>query len=430
MKLCQSLSGCYLALMKEFIASLGQVCAVIGAQWGDEGKGKAVDALAEHFDVIARASGGANAGHTIIFDGKKHVFHLLPSGSFHAGRKIILGAGMVIHLPTLLEEIAELEQSGVEILPRLTVSHAAHIVLDCYKDIDAALEERRAETAGKIGTTKRGIGPAYMFKAMRAGIRMESLTRSIVELRGEIAAIADMARSLFGVSADVDREFELLRQAADSLRGCIAGAGEIAEFLNSKKSRILIEGAQATLLDLDHGTYPYVTSSATTAAGAMHGLGMPPRRLSSCIGVAKAYCTRVGEGEFTTEAAEPAAGRLRERGREFGATTGRPRRCGWLSIPDLRHSAIINGFDLWNITKLDVLDAEEAIPVGMGSDDSGNVVWQRMPGWMASTAGITEFEKLPKAAQAYIRFIEEQTNIPVRLIGTGQERGQMIVKKI
>lgn len=430
MKLCQSLSGCYLALMKEFIASLGQVCAVIGAQWGDEGKGKAVDALAEHFDVIARASGGANAGHTIIFDGKKHVFHLLPSGSFHADRKIILGAGMVIHLPTLLEEIAELEQSGVEILPRLTVSPAAHIVLDCYKDIDAALEERRAETAGKIGTTKRGIGPAYMFKAMRAGMRMESLTRSIVELRGKIAAIADMARSLFGVSADVDREFELLRQAADSLRGCIAGAGEIAEFLNSKKSRILIEGAQATLLDLDHGTYPYVTSSATTAAGAMHGLGMPPGRLSSCIGVAKAYCTRVGEGEFTTEAAEPAAGRLRERGGEFGATTGRPRRCGWLSIPDLRHSAIINGFDLWNITKLDVLDAEEAIPVGMGSDDSGNVVWQRMPGWMASTAGITEFEKLPKAAQAYIRFIEEQTNIPVRLIGTGQERGQMIVKKI
>ncbi|MBI2635830.1 adenylosuccinate synthase [Candidatus Peregrinibacteria bacterium] len=416
--------------MNEFIASLGQICAVIGAQWGDEGKGKAVDALTEHFDVIARASGGANAGHTIIFDGKKRVFHLLPSGSFHAGKKIILGAGMVIHLPTLLKEIAELGQSGVEILPRLTISSAAHIVLDCYKDIDAALEERRAETAGKIGTTKRGIGPAYMFKAMRAGIRMESLTRSAAELRREIATIADMARSLFGVSADADGELELLRQAADSLRGCIAGADEIAEFLNSKKSRILIEGAQATLLDLDHGTYPYVTSSATTAAGAIHGLGMAPRRLSSCIGVAKAYCTRVGEGEFITEAAEPAAGRLRERGGEYGATTGRPRRCGWLSIPNLRRSATINGFDCWNITKLDVLDAESEIPVFMETGGSGALSWKKLPGWQASTVGATDFGELPERAQDFIAFIEQETQIPVRLIGTGQRRGEMIVRNV
>lgn len=412
--------------MQKLLKNLGPVSAVIGAQWGDEGKGKAVDILSEHFDVVARACGGANAGHTIVVQGKKHVFHLLPSGCLHEGKPVVLGAGMVIHLPTLLEEIALLESAGISIMDRLYISHAAHIVFEYHKQIDAILEEwRTAEKGQGIGTTKRGIGPAYMDKAARSGIRMEHLSGNMKE---ELTQKSGMLEKQFGVKVDVALELSSLAAAQKKLAPCITNVPTLLHEALMDKKTILLEGAQATLLDIDHGTYPYVTSSGTTIAGALQGLGLAPHALTSCIGVAKAYCTRVGSGDFPAEAEEEIADKLRQRGGEYGATTGRPRRCGWLDISDLRYAAVLNGFSAWNITKLDVLDDFTEIPVSMGKDKEGRVQYEVLPGWNASTQGITSFGDLPKEAQNYIRFIEKQTGIPASLIGTGQGREEMIVQ--
>jgi adenylosuccinate synthase len=412
--------------VEHLLTSLGPVCAVIGAQWGDEGKGKAIDLLAEHFDVIARACGGANAGHTIVVNGKKHVFRLLPSGSLHQGKPVFLGAGMVIHLPTLLEEIATLEAAGISIANRLSISSQAHILFDFHKDIDAVREERRAKLLGKgIGTTKKGIGPAYMDKAARSGIRMERL---FDDLRTALQRQSEETNQMYGLKIDVEAELKNIEEARKVLKGRIAPNLPMMLWqLRMEGKRILIEGAQATLLDIDHGTYPYVTSSQTTAAGALQGLGLAPKALTSCIGVAKAYCTRVGEGAFETEVEGETGDRLRKRGGEYGSVTGRPRRCGWLSLPDLKYAATVNGYDCWNITKLDVLDEEETIPVGIDVKD-GKAVYKNFPGWKSSTQGITAFEKLPKNAQALLSFIETETGIPVRMIGTGQGREHMIIR--
>jgi len=408
--------------VQKLLSSLGPCCAVIGAQWGDEGKGKAIDLLAEHFEVVARACGGANAGHTIVVNGKKHVFHLLPSGALHPGKTVVLGAGMVIHLPTLLEEIRTLEENGIEVVSRLWISHAAHILFEYHKDVDGALEERRVKVKGKgIGTTRRGIGPAYMDKAARCGIRMERLG---TDLRKELAERSADLHAMYGITVDTDRELQNLADAWKVLKGRVT---DIVPLLRKSKS-ILIEGAQATLLDLDHGTYPYVTSSFTTVTGALQGLGLPPSALTSCIGVAKAYCTRVGEGDFLTEVTGETGERLRKRGGEYGSTTGRPRRCGWLNIEDLNRGALLNGFTHWNITKLDVLDEEPEIPVALGTGSDGNARCQTLPGWKTSTVGVTDFKQLPDAAQRFLRFVEEQTHVPAALIGTGPGREQMIVR--
>jgi len=409
--------------VKSLLKSLGPVSAIIGAQWGDEGKGKVTDLLAAHFDVIARACGGANAGHTIVVGGKKHVFHLLPAGSLHEGKPVVLGSGMVIHLPTLLEEIRTLKDAGIDLMDRLLISPAAHIVFQYHKDIDAALEERRSKG---IGTTRRGIGPAYMDKAARTGVRMERLCD---DLRPELLSRAKELRNMYGVTVNVDAEMEALSQAKELLRSTIVASlpNLMRDFLERKKS-ILIEGAQATLLDIDHGTYPYVTSSSTTAAGALQGLGLPPNVLHSCIGVAKAYCTRVGAGDFPTEETGARGERIRERGGEYGATTGRPRRCGWLHLPDLQYSVTVNGFTHINLTKLDVLDEEEEIPLGVGTAPDGMTRYERMPGWKSSTSGLTSFKALPKQAQAYVHRIEEFTGVKVALIGTGPGREEMIVR--
>lgn len=416
--------------MEKLLSSLGQVSAIIGAQWGDEGKGKVTDILSEHFQVIARASGGANAGHTIVVNGKKHVFHLLPSGCLHEGKKIFLGGGMVIHLPTLLGEIELLRQSGVDIVPRLRIASHAHLVMDFHKDIDAALEEMRSQgTGSKLGTTKRGIGPAYMDKAGRTGLRVEHLEMDEKVLREIIEGKAGFIESTYGVSVNVKQEVKNILDAKETLWQSIAYEAVSELYDNYANGQtILIEGAQATLLDIDHGTYPYVTSSTTTATGALHALGLPPQSLSSCIGVVKAYCTRVGSGPFFTEAPEEDANRLRERGGEYGATTGRPRRCGWLNLPDVQYATMINGYTHWNLTKLDVLDEEENIPIGVGYGQDGQVVYENLPGWKVSTAGIKEFEELPSQAQQYIHFIEEHTGLPVSFIGTGQGRKEMIIR--
>ncbi len=410
--------------MKKLLSDLGRCTAIIGAQWGDEGKGKVTDILGEHFDVIARASGGANAGHTIVVGGKKHVFHLLPAGCLHEGKPVVLGSGMVIHLPTLLEEIETLKQSGIDLLPRLHISGGAHILFDFHKQIDAAMEERRG--AKGIGTTKRGIGPAYMDKAARTGVRMEHLTS---DLRSVLEEKAKEVKAMWNIDLDIAGELASLKTAADALGSTIIPSlPEFFRKLIAEDKTILIEGAQAVLLDLDHGSYPYVTSSQTTAAGALQGLGLPPSILSSCIGVAKAYCTRVGSGDFLTEAEGEAENRLRERGGEYGATTGRPRRCGWLHLPDIRYGAFINGFTAINLTKLDVLDELDEIPVGTGVTADGKPVLEKLAGWKSSTKGITEYNKLPKAAQDYVAFIEKNIGVPVRLIGTGQGREEIIVR--
>lgn len=407
--------------VKSLVASLGPVCAVIGAQWGDEGKGKVIDLLSEHYDIIARACGGANAGHTIVVGGRKHVFHLLPSGALHPHTAVVIGSGLVLHLPTLLEEIKTLKEAGIDVLPRLFISSEAHILFNFHRDIDTALEEQRAAREGKgIGTTKRGIGPAYMDKAQRVGTRMESL---MGDLKPVLAAHAERVQRLYGVGVDQAKEIMDLEAARSILGSRIVDTVSLLHDRLHEGEKILIEGAQASMLDLDHGTYPYVTSSATTLAGALQGLGLPPRVLTSCIGVAKAYCTRVGEGTFPAEAQKEIANRLRERGGEYGATTGRPRRCGWLSIPDLKRAAVINGISHWNITKLDVLDEETEIPVFMGAG-----VWKKFPGWMRSTVGVTAFAKLPKEAQDFVGFIEQETGAPASLIGTGPGREQMVVR--
>ena len=414
--------------MQNLIQSLGPVTAVIGAQWGDEGKGKVIDILAPHFTVVARACGGANAGHTIVVNGKKHVFRLLPSGSLHTDVQVLLGAGMVIHLPTLLEEIQFLEQSGIELCSRLHIASAAHIVFDYHKEIDSVLEERRSRVKGEgIGTTKKGIGPAYMEKAARSGLRLEALQESDVLLRSELAARAVAVSEMYGIEVHEEQEYKNLLGAKKILSKKIVQSAEFLAEARAQHKKILIEGAQATLLDVDHGTYPFGTSSSTTAAGAMQGLGLPPQTLTSVIGVAKAYCTRVGSGAFPTEVEGEIGQRLRDRGGEYGSVTGRPRRCGWLSIPDLNYSAAINGFLCWNITKLDVLDEEDEIPVAIEMKSS-KPVYKKFPGWKTSTVGITDFSKLPKHAKAFLTFIEEATKIPIALIGTGQGREEMVVR--
>lgn len=400
------------------------ISAVIGAQWGDEGKGKLIDLLAENFDVVARACGGANAGHTIVVGGKKHVFRLLPSGCLHGHAEIVLGSGMVIHLPTLLEEIGLLRDAGIDIVPRLRISKEAHMLFEFHKEIDGVLEDRRSKTGKGIGTTRRGIGPAYMDKAARTGIRMEKLGEDV---RGELQKRAADLKAFYGITLDADGEQKQLNAAAALVQSCVTDTVALIGRYRDSGKRILIEGAQATLLDLDHGTYPYVTSSSTTIAGALQGLGIPPNALGEVIGVAKAYCTRVGAGDFLTEVEGETAERLRERGGEYGSVTKRPRRCGWLHLPDLQRSAMINGFACWNITKLDVLDTEDVVPVGVG-ENKGKAVIKEFHGWKTSTVGITDFKQLPKEAQELVLFIEKETGIPVRYLGTGQGREQMIVR--
>jgi adenylosuccinate synthase len=400
------------------------VLAIIGAQWGDEGKGKIIDFLAQDYDIVARACGGANAGHTIVVGGTKHIFRLLPSGCLRPEITVVLGSGMVIHLPTLLEEIDLLRQCGIDILPRLKISREAHIVFDVHKAIDAAMEERRAQSAGGIGTTRRGIGPAFMDKAARTGIRMERLGDDLTETLRDRAK--DIARST-GITLDVVEELRHVHDAQTMIGDCVIDTVRFLHDALDAKRRILIEGAQATLLDIDHGSYPFVTSSATTAAGALQGLGLPPSCLTEVIGVAKAYCTRVGAGGFPTEATGATGDRLRERGGEYGSVTRRPRRCGWLHLPDLLRSAQINGFTRFNITKLDVLDTEEVVPVAI-EEQNGKVEYREFPGWMTSTQGVTDFAVLPAQAQKFLTFIEEQAAIPVSFIGTGQGREAMIVR--
>jgi adenylosuccinate synthase len=411
---------------------------VVGAQWGDEGKGKIVDALSAEADVVARYQGGPNAGHSVIRGGETVVLHLVPSGVMQPGRRCLIGNGVVLDLPRFREEVAKLEALGLEASGRLGVSHAAHVILPYHRAVEAAAEQG----PGAIGTTGRGIGYAYRDKAARTGIRFGDLAD-----REAFAAAADRnLRRLRLEYPEVDALTTMSGAALwDELREAIAWAlpmatdvgAELHEALRAGK-RVLLEGAQGTLLDLDHGTYPYVTSSPASAAGAPLGVGLGPRAVDRVIGVTKAYATRVGHGPFPSEMPEAEAARLREAGEEYGATTGRPRRCGWLDVPALRYAARINGLDRLVVTKLDVLDSFDEIralvayeldgltltefPASAGSLARVRPVWKTFPGWKTPTTAARAWSQLPARASEYLEWIESECGVAIGTVSVGAER--------
>jgi len=423
-----------------------QNVAVIGAQWGDEGKGKIVDLLCEDFDVVARYQGGHNAGHTVKFADKHFALRLIPSGIIHPDKLCLLGNGMVIDPQALLDEIDGLRAGGVTIEDNLLISDAAHCILPYHKALDLAREE--AAGVAKIGTTGRGIGPAYESKVGRYGIRIADLVDPDV-LRQKIEfTCAERNAVLRGVyhreTYDPTRLYEdYLRHGEVLGKRIVNGTVWINEQMRAGK-RVMFEGAQGTMLDIDHGTYPFVTSSSTIVGGICSGLGVAPKHIHKVIGVGKAYTTRVGGGAFPTELNDPHGEHLRKRGNEFGTVTGRPRRCGWLDLPVLRTATILNGLDEIAVTKLDVLDEFDEIPVCTSYKVRG-ATWNTFPafavahndyqpeyrtlkGWKTSTAGITSFDDLPQEARDYVKFIEDETETRASIISTGPRREETILR--
>ena len=421
--------------------------AVIGAQWGDEGEGKIVDLLCEDFDVVARYQGGHNAGHTVKFADKHFALRLIPSGIIHPQKLCLLGNGMVIDPEALLEEIANLRAAGVVIEENLLISDSAHCILPYHKALDLAREE--AAGTAKIGTTGRGIGPAYESKAGRYGIRIADLLDPDV-LRQKIeftcaernAVLRDVyKRDTFDPKKLYDDYLRFAEQLAPRI---INGTVWINEQIRAGK-RVMFEGAQGMMLDIDHGTYPFVTSSNTVVGGVCTGLGVAPKHIHEVIGVAKAYTTRVGGGAFPTELNDAMGEHLRKRGNEFGTVTGRPRRTGWLDLAVLRTASTINGLDAIALTKLDVLDEFEEIRICTAYKVHGKT-WNTFPafavahhdyqpeyktfkGWKSSTAGMTTFEELPAEAKDYVRFIEDETETRVTIISTGPRREETILRR-
>ncbi len=410
---------------------------VVGAQWGDEGKGKIVDALSARADVVARYQGGPNAGHSVIHRGETLVLHLVPSGILYPGRRCLIGNGVVVDPVRLREEVDRLESRGVPARGQLGVSPAAHLILPYHRAVEALTERG----PGAIGTTGRGIGGAYRDKAARTGLRVADLferdafvtlaDRNLERLRREFPEAELAGMSGAGL-------FESLREHAAWLEPLVADVSqELFDALRAGR-RVLLEGAQGTLLDVDHGTYPYVTSSAASAAGGPLGVGRGPTAVDEVVGVTKAYATRVGHGPFPTEMPEAEAARLREAGEEYGATTGRPRRCGWLDLPALRYAARINGLTQLVVTKLDVLDAFDEILVAEGYTCDGapvrgfptsarvlercRPVWRSFPGWQASTAGARSWADLPARARDYLEWVEREVGVPIATVSVGAAR--------
>jgi len=417
---------------------------VLGSQWGDEGKGKLVDILAQQYDIIARAQGGANAGHTIYdLEGNKYKLHLVPSGILNKEAQCVIGNGVVVHLPGLFEEIETLAGQGVTVdASRLKLSDRAHLLFDLHKEIDGL---REAELAGKqIGTTKRGIGPAYASKATRNGIRAGDL-RDPEAFAAKLRVLAkDGAERFEGFAYDVEADIEAYKGIAERVLPMITDTVEYINTSFESGARILIEGANATMLDLDFGTYPYVTSSNPSIGGVIAGLGIAPQKLQCVVGVVKAYTTRVGEGPYPTEIHGDLAEELREEGAEYGTTTGRPRRIGWLDIPALKYATRINGFTDLNLTKLDVLSKLETIRVATSYTFNGKVLesvpsdlptlsavevgYEDLPGWQSDISGARTWDDLPENAQKYIRRIEELVGVQCTWIGVGPGREAMVVQ--
>jgi len=416
--------------------------AVVGAQWGDEGKGKIVDLLAPKFAYVARYQGGHNAGHTVHVGGRRFVLRLIPSGILNPGVACVIGNGVVVDLTALFDEVEELDRAGIEVAGRLFVSDRAHIILPFHRELDKLSEASLGSR--KIGTTSRGIGPAYEAKVSRRGLRMCDLgdTAYVEEhIRAGLDALRVMTETdtydwhavVASTLALADRVGPMLTDTSVLLGRALA-AGQ----------PILFEGAQGTMLDIDHGTYPYVTSSSSTAGGACTGLGVGPKAITGVLGIAKAYTTRVGEGPFPSELLDASGAALREKGQEFGAVTGRPRRCGWFDAVVVRHAVRVNGLDGLALTKLDVLDGFETIQICVGYRIGGEVVTEfpadlrrvqraepileSMPGWPSPSAGIRRFADLPIECKAYVARLETLTGVPAVMISTGAGREDTIIR--
>jgi adenylosuccinate synthase len=417
--------------------------AVLGAQWGDEGKGKIVDLLTDRFDIVARYQGGHNAGHTVYVNGTKFVLRLIPSGILHAGVVCVIGNGLVVDPQALFAEVDELGRAGIDIDGRLFVSDKAHLILPYHKDLDLLAEARRGDR--KIGTTSRGIGPAYEDKIARRGIRVGDLidARALEEnVRDNVLA---RNRLVHDSTMDWKTVLDQLVEIGARLQPLVRDVSlMLAEAMRGGKS-ILFEGAQGTLLDIDHGTYPYVTSSNASIGGVCTGLGVGPRAIGAVLGVAKAYTTRVGEGPLPTELTGEMGNRLRDTGNEYGAVTGRPRRCGWYDAVAVRYGVRINGLDALALTKLDVLDGLERIDICTGYRCGSRIltefpsdisqlaacqpVYESMPGWSTPTKGARRFADLPDNARRYIARLEEVSGVPAALVSTGSERDDTIFRE-
>ncbi len=417
--------------------------AVLGAQWGDEGKGKIVDMLTPHFSTVARYQGGHNAGHTVYVDGQKFVLHLIPSGILHPGVTCVIGNGVVVDPEALFKEVDELARVGVSVDGRLLVSEKAHVILPYHRELDVLSEARRGER--KIGTTSRGIGPAYEDKIGRRGIRMCDLLGDRDALATEIREnVSARNRIIIDSTLDWKPVFEQLLVHGERLRPWVADASLFLHQTMASGKAVLFEGAQATLLDIDHGTYPFVTSSNASAGGVCTGLGVPPKAIGGVLGVAKAYTTRVGEGPLPTELSGALADRLRETGQEYGASTGRPRRCGWYDAVVVRYSARINGLDAIALTKLDVLDGLSEVRICTGYRTAAGLltefpadlrlltnaepVYETLPGWSSPTKGATRMEQLPPEARRYLTRLEEVSGVACGLVSTGSDRRETIIK--
>ena len=417
--------------------------AVLGAQWGDEGKGKIVDLLTPSFRIVARYQGGHNAGHTVYANGRKFVLRLLPSGILHDGITCVIGNGVVIDPQALFAEIDELGRAGIGVDGRLLVSEKAHIILPYHRELDVLSEARRGER--KIGTTSRGIGPAYEDKIGRRGIRVCDLLGDREALAQEVREnVSARNRIIKDSTLDWKPVFDQIVAAGERMRPWVTDVSLALHRLMADGKNVMFEGAQATLLDIDHGTYPFVTSSNASVGGVCTGLGVPPRAIGGVLGVAKAYTTRVGEGPLPTELSGELADRLRESGQEHGASTGRPRRCGWFDAVVVRYSARVNGLDAVALTKLDVLDGLPEVLICTGYKTStGTItefpadlrvltgaepVYERLPGWSSPTKGVTEFDQLPANAQRYVKRLEELSGVDCAIISTGSDREDTIIR--
>ncbi|NQV03970.1 MAG: adenylosuccinate synthase [Candidatus Omnitrophica bacterium] len=400
---------------------------VVGAQWGDEGKGKIIDMLAADADIIIRYQGGNNAGHTVVVGDNEFILHLIPSGILHKGKTCIIGNGLVIDPEALLKEIDMLRGKGIKVDGNLFISEAAHVIFPYHKVID----KRRG---AKIGTTGRGIGPCYVDKMARCGIRMADLVNAET-LRRKLQANLKDSKEF-----DFEKIYEQYLEYGRKIKRYLTNVPVLLSKAIAKKKRILFEGAQGTLLDIDHGTYPYVTSSNATAGGALTGTGVGPTAIDKVMGVVKAYTTRVGEGPFPTQFKDDLMEKIRSKGKEFGATTGRPRRCGWFDAIIVRHAVIVNGLSEVAVTKLDVLDEMEKIKICTGYKYKGKIyrdfpadidvlsncelIYEEFQGWMQDTTGVTKFQDLPKNAKIYLERLSRLLDVKIGIVSVGSKRSQ------
>ena len=422
----------------------GKTAVIVGAQWGDEGKGKIVDVLSESFSVVARYAGGHNAGHTVIINGKKFILQLVPCGVLRADCRSVIGNGVVLDPLALLKEVGALREAGVRVDGNLFVSNRAHVILPYHRMIELAAENAPGRV--KIGTTSRGIGPAYEDKMGRRGLRVADLLDLQLLKKHIENAVREknmIVHALFNSEpVDADKMYTEYAQAAERVAPFVCDTAVLLNQALKAGESILFEGAQGTMLDIDHGTYPFVTSSSATSGGAAIGTGVAPNAINTVIGITKAYCTRVGEGPFPSEEKGGAGELLRARGNEYGAVTGRPRRTGWMDLPLLRYAGMINGISWLVVTKLDVLDELDEIPVCVGYKIDGKKtmdapaqasgydkidgIYHKLPGWQTSTEGITEFDQLPKQAREYLAFLEKETDAKVGMVSTGPDRDHTI----